>query len=275
MMQYADLHIHSNYSDGLLSPEEIIDKAKDNGVKCISITDHDTIASQYITENKYQDIEIIPGVEFSTEYDNMEIHILGYYIDINNKNLQKTIQSIQQKRYKRTLDIINKLSEIGIDISIDDLDCSGSTSFGRGNIASAVSKKGYAKSYKEAFIKYLDKGKAAYIKGEKLSYKEVLWIIKESNGISVIAHPGKIYRKMAIEGIVKEFKCYGLNGIEVYHASHNLNERNYLYSLAMKHKLLVTGGSDFHNCIYAESAIGKYGIDKEKLDKIKKIKYRL
>ena len=97
-MQYADLHIHSTYSDGLFTPEQIVDLAKKKGIKCISITDHDTIASQYITKEKIANIEIIPGVEFSTEYDDMEIHVLGYFIDINNPILIKNINSIQEKR---------------------------------------------------------------------------------------------------------------------------------------------------------------------------------
>lgn len=270
-MQYADLHIHSTYSDGLFTPEQIVDLAKEKGIKCISITDHDTIASQYITKEKIANIEIIPGVEFSTEYDDMEIHVLGYFIDINNPILIKNINSIQEKRRERAEKILKKLKDINIDINIQDIKSNNNTSFGRGNIGSAIAEKGYAKNYKEAFLRYLDKGKIAYVKGEKLNYKHVLKIIRESGGISVLAHPGKIYRKMSLEQLVKDFKCAGLNGIEVYHASHSSIQRNAFYNLALKHKLIITGGSDFHYSTSKNCIIGNYGIDENLLYKFKKL----
>ena len=270
-MQYADLHIHSTYSDGSLTPEQIVNIARQKNIKCISITDHDTIASQYIIKEQIPDIEIIPGVEFSTEYDDMEIHILGYFIDTDSHILIENINNIQQKRRERAEKILKKLREININIDINDIKSNNNTSFGRGNIGATIAEKGYAKNYKEAFLKYLDKGKIAYVKGEKLSYKDVLKIINESGGVSVLAHPGKIYRKMSLESIIKEFKCYGLNGIEVYHASHSNEQKNRFYNLALKYKLIITGGSDFHYIADDNCIIGDYGINQDLLCKFKKL----
>ena len=110
-MKYADLHIHSNYSDGTMTPENIIKLAIENGLKSISITDHDSISSQYVAK-KYDNINVIPGIELSTEYEDLELHILGYFIDINNQNLMKTVEKLNQSRLERVEEIIFKLQKI-------------------------------------------------------------------------------------------------------------------------------------------------------------------
>ena len=274
-MKYADLHIHSSYSDGYLSPEGIIDLAKKQGIKCISITDHDTIASQYVTKNKIDGISIIPGIELSTEYKEMELHILGYFVDIENNKLNETVDRLRRSRIDRTKEILNRLQKINININMEDLNIGESASIGRGNIANAIVKKGYADNYKDAFTNYLMKGKVAYVKGEKLSLRETLDIINESGGISVLAHPGKIYRSLGIESIIKEFKCYGLKGIEVYHPSHTKEQINTFYNLSKKYKLLITGGSDFHGASNAILSLASQGIDKVLLEKIINYKGKL
>ena len=274
-MKYADLHIHSSYSDGYLSPEGIIDLAKKQGIKCISITDHDTIASQYITKNKVNGISIIPGIELSTEYKEMELHILGYFIDIENDRLNETVERLRKSRIDRTNEILNKLKKININIDIDDLNMSEIASIGRGNIANAIVEKGYSENYKDAFTNYLMQGKVAYVKGEKLSLRETLNVINESGGIPVLAHPGKIYRRLELENIIKEFKCYGLKGIEVYHPSHSKSQINTFYNLSKKYKLLITGGSDFHGANNCRLSLASQGIDQLLLDKIISYKNKL
>ena len=267
-MKYADLHIHSSYSDGVLSPEEIIDLAKKQGIKYISITDHDTIAAQYISEINNAGVNVIPGIEFSTEYNDLEIHILGYFININNKRLNEAVNRLKISRVERTNKILEKLKEDNIHITIDEIAVDLDSSIGRGHIANAIVRKGYADNYKEAFLKYLVKGKSAYVKGQKLTYKETLKIINEAGGIAILAHPGKIYRKIEIENIIKELKCYGLKGIEVYHPSHSKEQINSFYNLSKKYKLLITGGSDFHGAANKEIFLGSQGINELLLDKL-------
>lgn len=271
-MNFADLHIHSTYSDGFLSPEDIIKSAINQRLGCISITDHDTIASQYITKIKYNDLKIISGVEFSTEYKDEPIHILGYFIDIENQKLIGTINNIQVHRTERAEEILKKLRQNQIYIELDDFRTGISTSFGRGNIARELVKRGYARTFKEAFFKFLDVGKPAYVKGEKLNYRDVINLIKDSSGISVLAHPGKIHRSMGLENMIKEFKHYGLNGIEVYHTSHTSNQISTYYNLSQKYKLLVTGGSDFHGRENARISIGNIGINEQLYNKLIKFK---
>ena len=258
-MKYADLHIHSSYSDGVLAPEEIVELAKNQGIKYISITDHDSISAQYIIDKNDTGVNIIPGIEFSTEYNDLEIHILGYFIDINNRRLNEVVSRLRRSRVERTYKILEKLKENKV---------YKDSSIGRGNIANAIVNRGYAENYKEAFSKYLIKGKSAYVKGEKLSYKETLQVINEAGGISVLAHPGKIYRSIEIENVVRELKCYGLNGIEVYHPSHSKEQINSFYNLSKKYKLLITGGSDFHGSCNKPILLGAQGINELLLDKL-------
>ncbi|MGL4849658.1 MAG: PHP domain-containing protein [Clostridium sp.] len=266
-MKYADLHIHSSYSDGKLTPEEIIKIAIDKGVKYISITDHDSIDSQYIIDKNIKDIEIISGIELSTEINELEIHMLGYFIDYKDEKLIARVDKIKEERIIRAKKICCKLNEIGIKLDVEKLILEHQA-IGRAHIANEIVNMGYEENFKVAFNKYLIKGKQAYEQGKKLSYKEAINLIKESGGIPVIAHPGKIYRSMDIEKIIKELKCYGLEGVEVYHPSHSKDKINFLYNICKKHKLLITGGSDFHDITENEIIIGTQGINEILLNKL-------
>ena len=268
-MIYADLHIHSSYSDGIYTPEEILKLAVNNKIKCISITDHDSIiAQEKVLNNAVDFLNIIPGIELSSKYNDSEIHILGYFIDIKNDKLNNTLNNLKRKRIERTIEILDKLKLYGIDLDINELPVKSST-IGRGNIAQLMIKKGYVENKYEAFSRYLAKDKCAYIDGEKLSCKEAINIIMESGGIPVLAHPGKIYRDIEIEKMIKEFKCYGIKGIEVYHPSHTRDKINYFYNISKKYKLLITGGSDFHGEDNSRGYLGCKGISKELLEKLK------
>lgn len=270
-MKYADLHIHSSYSDGIYTPEEIIDISKKNGVRCISITDHDSIGGQYINNEDYKDIEIISGIELSAEYNEMELHILGYYIDVNNEHLKENVKMLNDKRIERVQKIIHNLREHEIYLQFDELYKNNNETLGRSHIANAMVEKGYFSNYKQAFQSYLIKGKPAYERGFRLSYKEAISMIKASGGVAVLAHPGQIYKRIEIERILKELKCFGLNGVEVYHPSHGKNDTNEFYNLAKKYKLSITGGSDFHGGnTHKENNIGSCGLDEIMLDKFKK-----
>ncbi len=268
-MNYADLHIHSNYSDGSMTPEEIIKNAIDLGIKSISITDHDSIASQYIAEKEYNDINVISGIELSTEYEDFELHILGYFIDIKNNELISIVDRLNKARIERIEEILFNLKKLNINLTLEDLEVDLNSTVGRSHVANAMVRKGYFDNYKTAFINYLVKGKPAYVKGYKLSYKDAIQIINNCGGISVLAHPGQIYKALEVENIIKNLKFYGLKGVEVYHPSHSRNQTNGFYNLSKKHKLLITGGSDFHGKAgYKENNIGSYGINEDLLNKL-------
>lgn len=272
-MKYADLHIHSCYSDGIKTPEEIVQYAKEREIKCISITDHDSIASQYIASNKYDDVNIITGIELSTEYNDIELHILGYFIDVTNPELNQLVDNLNVERVKRIETILGNLKKHDIKLDLDDLAMDIDFTIGRSHVANAMVSKGYFDTYKNAFRSYLVKGKPGYVKGFRLHYKEALDIIKKSGGVAVLAHPGQIYKKMEVENIAKELKCFGLSGIEVYHPSHSCNDVNRFFNLSRKLKLSITGGSDYHGrTTLGESCMGSYGIDEKLLEKFIKLK---
>ena len=269
-MKSVDLHIHSCYSDGIYTPEQIAKEAMEKGIKCISITDHDSIAAQYIVDTEYnnKDLTIIPGIELSTEYRDMELHLLGYFIDTSNSNLKELVYNLNKHRFKRVERILYNLKGYDINLNLDDLGVELDSTIGRSHIANAMVKKGYFDNYKTAFRSYLVKGKPGYVKGFKLNYKEALDIIRESGGIPVLAHPGQIYKRIEVENIIKELKCFGLNGVEVYHPSHSAMDTNKFFNIAKKYKLSITGGSDFHgNSTFNEQYIGSCGINDLLLNK--------
>lgn len=268
-MKYADLHIHSCYSDGVETPEQLVNLAKEKGVKYISITDHDSIAAQYITKKADIGINIIPGIELSTEYKDMELHLLGYFVDIDNSHLNELVSILSKYRVERVENILYNLGKQNINLTLNDLAIDMDTTVGRSHIANAMVKKGYFDSYKNAFKSLLIKGKPGYVKGFRLHYRDTLDIIKVSGGISVLAHPGQIYRKIEIENIVKELRCFGLGGMEVYHPSHCKQDINNFFNLSKKYKLSITGGSDFHGRnSQNEPCIGSCGLDGEMLEKL-------
>lgn len=271
-MKCADLHIHSCYSDGVNTPEQLVALAKKNGVKYISITDHDSIAAQYITKREDKEINIIPGIEFSTEYNDMELHLLGYFVDIDNNHLNELVDNLNKHRLERIEKILYKLGKQNIDLTFSDLVVDMNTTVGRSHVAKAMVRKGYFDTYKNAFKSLLMKGKPAYVRGFRMQYKDTLSIIKESGGVSVLAHPGQIYRKIEIEKIIRELKCFGLSGMEVYHPSHCKQDINSFFNLSKKYKLAITGGSDFHGkTSFNEDCLGSCGLDREMLEKFMKI----
>lgn len=241
-----DLHIHTTYSDGLLTPAQVIREAFRLNLKAIAITDHDTIdgISPALNEaEKYHGLEVIPGVELSTDLDGEEVHILGYYLNYNDLNLRTTLVSFQQERKARLEKIITKLNSIGVDISIKDVFVkSHGASLGRPHVALAMIEKGYAGSVQEAFEKYLNKGKPAYVPREKLTPLNAINIIKQSNGIPVLAHPGLLGDQSIINKILE----YGIMGIEVIHSDHSPAQTAHYKKLALDNNLLLTGGSDSH-----------------------------
>ena len=270
-MKYSDLHIHSLYSDGLLSPEEIVDIALKKKLSSISITDHDTLNSQYIIKYTIENLDIIPGVELSSKYKNKEIHILGYYINIYDENLKSSINILKKSRLERLEEMVYRLNKQDVHISIEDFNKYNESSVGRGHVAKVLVDKGYSRSYKDAFTTYLLEGKCAYVQRHKFEYKETIAIIRKSGGIAVLSHPGKFYKYMEIEQLVKDLKFYGLQGIEVYHPSHSSYQINTFYNLAKKYKLFITGGSDCHG-VKGENKdllLGNYGIDEKLVNKLK------
>ncbi|GAB6188560.1 PHP domain-containing protein [Marinitoga arctica] len=255
-----DLHCHSTFSDGTLSPRQIIKKAKNLGIKMLSITDHDTIKSQKeaIEFADKINLKYIPGVEINVEFPTL-MDILGYNIDVENEYLNSILETIYHKRIERNKQMIELLKKEGFKIDIEDLEGVSLYTIGRPHIARILLKKGYGASVSQIIESYLTRGKKCYIERFKFSPKKTIKAIKKSGGIAVLAHPKKLrLSNSQLEILVEELKDYGLDGIECFHYSSNPKYTNFLIDLARKNGLLVTAGSDYHGSNKPYVSLGVY-----------------
>ncbi|MCH8126172.1 PHP domain-containing protein [candidate division KSB1 bacterium] len=255
----ADLHIHTNNSDGDFTPAEIVEKAVAAGLQAISITDHDAIAgiSEAQKIAKSYDLEVIAGIELSCVEDENCFHMLGYFIDINNKDLQNYIKLLQTDRFERAQKIIIKLSNLGIDISLDVvLEKAGPGAIGRPHIAEILLEEGYVLSFEEAFARFLGYDKPAFVQNYPISSKEAMELIHTAGGISFLAHPQPNLNENQLEKYIED----GLDGLEIHHPRFSEADVSKLYNLAINYDLLVSGGSDFHTIKNGECCLGKKSV---------------
>ena len=256
----ADLHIHTNCSDGIISPEGLVKQAKEAGLTVIAITDHDTVAGipRAIAEGEKLGVRVIPGIEFTTDVPGTEIHILGYFIDYKIEWLNDILEKIRGDRINRLQKILDKLKKLGVNLKAEDVTkYIDKGSIGRPHVARALIEKGYVRSIQEAFNRYLDFNAPAYVPHYKLTPSEAVKTVIKAGGVAVYAHPGV----SADDEIIPELIKAGLAGLEVYYSNHSdLQIRHYL-SLAEKYGLLVTGGSDFHGSIMREVKLGDIKLD--------------
>lgn len=240
----VDLHTHTTFSDGFYSPGELIRRAKAAGIEILGITDHDNLAAiDETTEiGKRFGIEVIPGVEISTDLRDKEIHILAYFIEPGNPELERYLTFFREERLKRAGRIVNKLKSLGLNITLNDvLEKAKNSAVGRPHIAQALLESGSVASYTEAFNKYLGNGCPAYEKKVHLSPQSAFKIISDAGGLSFIAHPG-----FMPELILKELITAGVDGIEVIHPSHSSQQIRFYRGIVNEYFLLESGGSDLH-----------------------------
>ncbi|MHB8065936.1 MAG: PHP domain-containing protein [Ruminiclostridium sp.] len=276
MDKIIDLHTHSIASDGSMSSTQLVRYAKEKGLAAIALTDHDTVdgVKEALEEGERIGLEVIPGIEISVDYK-PEMHILGFFLNRNEyTNIRKELGLIKQGREERNKKIISKLNELGVNITDQEVKnvVSGDIT-GRPHIARVLMSKGYAKTMDEAFDKYLSKGGLAYFRRFELKPVDGIKAIRNAGGIPVIAHPvflRKSYDDM--DKLLKELKEYGLAGIEAIYSENSKEDTGNLLRLAIKHQLLVTGGSDFHgtykNGIELGSGRGNLKVPYELLEKL-------
>ena len=246
-MSEVDLHIHSTASDGRLSPEEVVGKSAEEGLTIIALADHDTvdgIAPALETVKAFPRLKMIPGIEMSTDVPQGEVHVLGYFIDYTSQELRVRLERMRHSRQERAQGIIAKLRNLGIHIEWQQVhEIAGSGSIGRPHIAQAMLAQGYVASVKEAFTKYLGRDEPAYVSWQKMTPARTVELILRTNGLPVLAHPLTV---SGLETMVIELKTVGLVGIEAYYNGYTADEVSRLVSLAHRHNLIATGGSDYH-----------------------------
>jgi len=242
-----DLHIHSTASDGRLSPADIVNRAVERGLTVIALADHDTvdgIVPALTAAKAFPQLKVIPCVEVSTDVPSGEVHVLGYFIDYTDPELAARLERMRHSRRERAQGMIAKLRDLGIRIEWQRVqEIAGSGAIGRPHIAQALLEKGYIASIKEAFTKYISRDGPAYVEREKMTSVEAVELILKANGLPVLAHPLTVSDP---ESVVIELKAGGLVGIEAYYNGYTADEINKLVSLANRHNLIISGGSDYH-----------------------------
>ncbi|MBN1637813.1 MAG: PHP domain-containing protein [Ignavibacteriales bacterium] len=270
MVNKVDLHTHTIYSDGSLTPKELINLANKNDITTISITDHDNIlgVKEAQSYGEKLNVEVISGVEISTDIEDFEVHLLGLFIDIENIELNKYLNFFREERYYRAKRIIKKLNNLGLPLSIDDVEFNAKYSaIGRPHIAKAMLEKGLIQNYYEAFEKYIGDNGPAYERKIHISPISAIKLINDANGLCFIAHPNYIKENILIF-LIKS----GIDGIEVVHPSHKKFQIRFYREVVNHYCLLETGGSDYHGHTKNDDDVfGKYYISYQKLNTMKKM----
>lgn len=266
----ADLHTHTNFSDGSFSPEELVEEAKKVGLTYLAVTDHDTVDGvRYLYENNLyptKGLKIIPGIEFSANHPEHDVHIVGYNIDIYNGELSELINEISESRWTRFSEIVKNLQDKKYNVREADVlqAAGGSRSVGRFHIARALVKKNIFKTIREAFDKMLGKGKPAYAPRYFPEIDEVIEVIHKAGGQAGLAHPLLVGDDNLVEEI-----CKKVDALEVYYPCHKPEDVQRYKTLASQYNLFMTGGSDFHGSASRfVDKLGEFTIDDELAKKI-------
>jgi len=265
---YADLHVHTNYSDSTFSPEEVIQAAMNKDIDSIAVTDHDCVGGIpfCIEYGRDKDIEVIPGVEVTAEKETCEIHILGLFIDWETGWFMERLEQIQKSRTARMYKMIGLLGEHGIEIDPEAVfQISGNGSIGRLHLAYAMLNTKKVKTIREAFNKYIGYKKPCYVAYKKFSPREAVETIMAVGGVPVVAHPAI----MRDDEVISELVGYGLRGIEVYHPDHSLADEKKYARMANEKGLLVTGGSDCHGLGKGKVLMGSVRIEYSLVEKLR------
>lgn len=249
-MDKIDLHVHTTASDGTMRPRDVVSLAAMLGLKAIAITDHDTMAGlgEAGEAGALLGVTIVPGIEISTDYQGREVHILGYFLDPDASALKDYCAWVQQSRRDRNEKIIEKLRRKGYGLTLPDIEAAHPNSvIGRPHIAQKLVELGVVSSVKEAFRRYLDKGRSCYVPRAYIPFTEGIQLIRNCGGAGVLAHPLQYgFDRAALDTFVKTAADAGVTGMEIYYTGYTQSDMGKLFDLAEKYTLLPTGGSDFH-----------------------------
>jgi hypothetical protein len=243
---------------------------KEKGLACVSVTDHDTMSSFEECEREARNlgIEVVPGVEISAIFEPGTLHILGFFLDRNHPELKAVLEEIQKARRERNPQIIQKLNDLGIDITLEEVTeeaCAktglrGAKQIGRPHFAKVLLNKGYVQSFDEAFGKYLAKGKPAYVDKRRVTSQEAIRLINRAGGIASVAHPKQMrLNDEVLEKEIGRLADQGLGGLEVYNSCQSPHENAVYKKIAERFDLVVTGGSDFHGANKPDVDLGFLG----------------
>lgn len=270
-MKFADLHLHTNFSDGTWTPEELVLQAQKSGLSCLAVTDHDTVeaCARAAAACAAVKMEFIPGAELTAELDETELHILGYFLDTKNEKLLARIAKFQQVRQRRIHEMVERINQLNVPLKAESVfELANCRSPGRPHVARAMVKDGYVRNLDEAFERFLKKGRPAWVPKFKISAVEAMELVHQAGGLAIMAHPGLNRTDSIIPGLV----AAGLDGIECFHTKHSTAMSERYLEIADKYNLLVTGGSDCHGFSKGKPLIGTVKLPYEHIEAMKELR---
>ena len=265
---FADLHLHTFFSDGTYSPEEMVGYAVKHRLSAVALTDHDTVegCERAAKACHTARIEFVAGTELTAQQDDHEIHILGYLVDTQNSRLQDETAKFQLVRQNRIREIVSRLNSIDIPLAADAVfELANCRAPGRPHVARAMVKAGLCRTLDEAFERYLKKNRPAWVPKFKMSASEAIELIHQAGGVAVLAHPGLNHSDSVIPSMVDA----GLDGIECFHTKHSTSIAEHYLEIADQFHLLVTGGSDCHGMSKGKPLIGSVKVPYQHVEKLK------
>lgn len=268
MNSWADLHLHTNFSDGTYTPEELASHAQRCALKAIALTDHDTMegCTRAAAACASLGVEFIPGTELTCEHEGHELHLLGYYLDAENIRLAAELAKFQAVRQGRISEMVERLNELGIPIKAEAVFALASCrSPGRPHVARTLVAGGWCSSLDEAFERFLKKGRPAWVPKFKISAMEAVDLIHHAGGLAVMAHPGLNHHDELIPILVSA----GMDGLECFHSKHSTSATQRYLEMADRHRLLVTGGSDCHGMSKGRPLIGSVKIPYDCVERLR------
>lgn len=259
-MEFIDLHVHSNASDGSLTPTEVADEAIKTGLFAIALTDHDTVDGipEIINYTKDKELIVVPGIELSCYYKSREIHILGFMIDYKNEELKQELKLLKAAREERNVRMVELMQEDGLPVTMEKLLHGNPDSvITRAHFARVLVEEGVCRDKDTAFKKYIGIGCKYYLPKPQITCEKAMEILTKYSKGAFLAHPLLYHLGYSqIDELIIYLKTLGLKGIEAYHSSNNSYESDRLRSLALKHELFISGGSDFHGIVKPNIKLG-------------------
>jgi predicted metal-dependent phosphoesterase TrpH len=274
-MRRIDLHAHSNRSDGTFTPAELVRLAAERELDVVALTDHDTTdgLEEASAEGGRSGVEVIPGVEFSAEYDHASVHVLCYWMDVANEGLQAELRRLRDDRFRRGELMVERLRELGIKVDFERVrEIAGEAAIVRPHIAQAMVEAGVVETEKEAFERYIGDGGPGHVAKHALDPVDAVALIRAAGGVCVLAHPGMWSDQSSVpDALIERMADAGMRGLEVDHPDHTPEARDHYRRLAGEIGLIATGGSDCHGVRYDPVRLGTSLCDPDAFDALRTV----
>ena len=269
----ADLHLHTLFSDGTYTPEELATAGRRHGLETLALTDHDTVegCARMQRACAAEQLDFVPGLELTSEVDGQELHVLGYHIDTAHAGLLRAVARFQTVRTQRIHEMVERLNGLQIPLKAEDVFAiANCRSPGRPHVGRALVQAGYCRTVDEAFDRFLRRNRPAWVPKLKMSAADAIRLIHEAGGVAVLAHPGLTNADELIPDLVR----WRLDGLECFHSRHSASLSDFYVHLAERFDLLVTGGSDCHGMSKGRPLIGTVRLPAERVERLREAAHR-